>query len=1026
MLMSTTPKIDFPNGPPSRGRNRLNYSFQEAILLTTQHNKIRQAALQYARLGLRVIPLCSYDHKGMSERHRQSCPNPGKVPLLGNWTNKASDVPGTVDQWFDKYRTANVGVLTGVAGGIVAIDVDGDYGHKRLVEISSGEIPATWEFTTPGGGHRYLFLAPEYTPLRKYSDALPGTDHQEIAFLGDHHQTVMPPSQHKNGGTYEWVEGRSPDDIEIAPAPDWMILKMSLAAAAIGLFDEDDTNPSPYDRPDQPEKHHLDSGQKPINLRPESISSKPRADSISSTLKTNSESEKARILRDKCSKVAEAWKLQSGVGCDWHTWFRTASLLVKAGALDDALAFSELSRKHNEYSRSEIEGMTRKAFGPTRCTTLGCDAEQIKKCFGKFKKNDNNEITNSPVAFLKAEKSAYSNDIAELVEKFTSYRVRFGAIGEVGTNKEGEETFKPFANFVPVPLEDVCLDDGATQERCFVISGRLLDDDSELPPRRVSHLDFHEPTKWVIHWGLRPTIFPGNQNKERVRHTVQLLSHGVKNSVVYTHLGYRKIGGEWRYLHAGGCSDDDSVKVEADSRLRRYVLPSKEKDPIVAIQRCFSLLGIASERVTLPLLATMFLAPLCEILRKIGLEPAFVVWLFGQTGARKSTIAALFMCLFGNFSAKSPPASYKDTALSLERRGFACKDSVLWIDDFHPTQNPLDARKMEQTAQSHIRSYGDRVGRGRLDPNAKLKADYPPKGLALDTGEQLPDGHSSNARLLGIELLPEDVNLDKLTEAQRLAPQLAEAMLGYTRWLGNRMSDVDFDRHLEERFFALRSEAESSRSHGRIAETVAWLRLGLECLLDYAVSVGAVTPEEKEVRLMDGWRILLSLADGQNDTVRESMPVTQFLDTVSELLQNGTIHVQVLDSRFESEEDSLRRTGKHVGWRDEHFYYFLPKVLYNEVSSFLANQHEHIPLKMSALWKQLDVEGALTTETYLENGAEKVKRVRRKTIGGVRVPALWVKKECVSEPDESEARRRDVRSRAAIRQTEAGDLFDQG
>lgn len=956
------------------------------------------------------MPLCSYNHKGMSEKHRDSCAKPGKVPLIGNWQRRASNDPVTIAQWFDKYRTANIGMLTGVAGGIVAIDVDGEYGYERLNDLSGGYIPVTWEFTTPGGGHRYLFLAPEATTLKKFADALPGTDHQEIAFLGDGQQTVVPPSRHMNGGTYEWVEGRSPDDIEIASAPDWMIKKMSLSSAAEDLFDEGDATALPNGKSSETSK-----------------ASTSRTSSFSPN--SYKKGEIVEILRCKCPKVAEAWDLQSGNGCDWHRWFRTTSLLAKSGAVDDALAFSEHSSKHNEDSRTEIENMAKKAFGPTRCTTFGCDTDQIKQCFGKLKMNDKNEITNSPVAFLKAQKSPNTSEVADLVKTYTQYRVQRGALGEISFNKDKEEVFKPFANFVAIPEEEVCLDDGTTQERCFLVTGVLLDDNTKLPSLRVSHQDFHDPAKWVIRWGLRPTIFPGNYNKDKVRHTVQLLSHGVKNTVVYTHLGFRKIGGEWKYLHAGGCSDDDNIQVEVDSRLGRYVLPSKENDPVLAVHRCLSLLEVSSERVTLPLLAMMFLAPLCEILRKLGIEPAFVVWLYGQTGARKSTIAALFLCLFGRFSSKSPPASYKDTANSLERRAFACKDSVLWIDDFHPTQNSLEARKMEQTAQSHIRAYGDRVGRGRMRADATLRQDFPPQGLALDTGEQLPDGHSSNARLLGVELLSEDVNLEKLTEAQRHAPKFAETMLGYTRWLGRLMSDNDFARHLEETFMARRSEAESSRSHGRIAETVSWLRLGLECLLDYAVSIGAVTPDERERRLEKGWKTLLSLADNQSENVRESKPTVQFLGIVSALLQNGSIYTWNVDGSDKEDYEGINRRGIHVGWRDEEHHYYLPDVLYNEVSAFLNRQNEHIPLKKSALWKQLDEEGVITTITETDNGKPKRKRTHRKAIDGNRVNVLWVKKEFVTEEVASEAghkRREAVEREAAQSQRTPFDEDEDG
>lgn len=960
----------------------------------------------------------------MSDQHRQACRKSGKAPLIGNWAKRASNDPETIIAWFSKYRTANIGILTGEAGGIVAIDIDGDYGRTRLEELSGENVPATWEFTTPGGGYRYLFLAPADTLLQKYADALPGEDHQELAFLGERNQTVMPPSVHKNGGTYQWVDGRSPTDIDLAPAPDWMIQKMSLAIAADSLFDDGDQAPLFHQEfPSSQEELHTPE------LRAKSAS-KTSADhpvvGYVQSSPTIHSSDISETLRTKCSKVAEAWELQGGPGCDWHRWFHVASLLVKAEAPDEAMRFSEASHKHNEQSRSEIEAMAKKAFGPTRCATLGCGPERIKWCFGRLRTNGKGEITNSPVAFLKVNKAASTSEIVDLVEKYTEYRIRSGEIGEVATNKEGIETFKPFANFVPIPKEDVCLDDGATQERCFVISGQLLDDNSELPPLRVSEQDFHDPVKWVVRWGLRPTIYPGHLNKEKIRHATQLLSQNAKSTVVYTHLGYCMIAGEWKYLHAGGCSDDDSVKVELDDRLERYVLPADETDSVAAVRLCFSLLEVAKEHVTLPLLATMFLTPLCQVLRTIGLEPAFVVWLYGQTGARKSTLAALFMSLFGSFTAKSPPASFRDTANSLERRAFACKDSVLWVDDFHPSANSLDARKMEQVAQFHIRSFGDRTGRARMRSDTTLREGLPPKGLALDTGEQLPDNQSSNARLATLELLPEDVNLAKLTEAQGQASKLPEAMLGYTRWVGKQMSDDKFSRHLKERFHELREEAQAPPSHGRIAETAAWLQLGLECFLDYAESVEAINPEENEVKRDNGWKLMLTVSDTQNDNVREAMPVKQFLDIVSEMLLNGTLHVLDLDKAYESGSDDRVFPVNHVGWRDKKFYYFLPNSLYTEVSAFLGKQNMHIPLKQAALWKQLDAEGALSTEETEEKGVTKVKRIKRKSIPYQgKVSVLWVKAEFLRDNSyTAPTRESSILKRLSVIQKDPAGLFD--
>src|SRR5262249_48503576 len=45
---------------------------------------------------------------------------------------------------------------------------------------------------------------------------------QVIKILGRGSQSVMPPSRHASGGTYEWWTDRRPGEIEIAPCPQWL------------------------------------------------------------------------------------------------------------------------------------------------------------------------------------------------------------------------------------------------------------------------------------------------------------------------------------------------------------------------------------------------------------------------------------------------------------------------------------------------------------------------------------------------------------------------------------------------------------------------------------------------------------------------------------------------------------------------------------------------------------------------------------------------------------------------------------
>jgi hypothetical protein len=110
---------------------------------------------------------------------------------------------------------SNVGIILGT---IVRIDVDGDAGQRLLADIC-GEMPATVEFTTPSGGHGFLFRVPNGVKIKttvKKAECVGG--HQELRFQARGALTVMPPSKSVQGD-WRFVSGRAFGEVEIAELP---------------------------------------------------------------------------------------------------------------------------------------------------------------------------------------------------------------------------------------------------------------------------------------------------------------------------------------------------------------------------------------------------------------------------------------------------------------------------------------------------------------------------------------------------------------------------------------------------------------------------------------------------------------------------------------------------------------------------------------------------------------------------------------------------------------------------------------
>ena len=183
---------------------------------------------------------------------------------------------------------------------------------------------------------------------------------------------------------------------------------------------------------------------------------------------------------------------------------------------------------------------------------------------------------------------------------------------------------------------------------------------------------------------------------------LQLLSGDVPRRVVYGHLGWRRLGDQWGYLHAGGaigCNGPiDGVEVAPPNALARYVLPAPPDDERLrqAVRASLDLLYLAPERIAFALLASVY--------RSVLGDTDFAVHLMGQTGVFKSEYAALLQSHFGRGMDRTHlPASWASTGYALEGVAFACKDALLVVDDFAPQGGVADVARLHREAERLLR-----------------------------------------------------------------------------------------------------------------------------------------------------------------------------------------------------------------------------------------------------------------------------------------------------------------------------------
>lgn len=204
---------------------------QSRIKNTQKHVKM------YNDLGLRIHPhhgikittngvecTCDSYRRKVADRDGSEfvpCASPGKRPYLPKWQDKATADIRQAAKWFLKkhggWPLANVGIATGPESDLFVIDVDGEEGKAAFDELVKvlGPLPPTVIVETGGGGIHYWFKYPKGYKLRNTAKKLGNC----IDTRGEGGTIIVPPSMHASGNFYNFREGCSPKDVEIAPLP---------------------------------------------------------------------------------------------------------------------------------------------------------------------------------------------------------------------------------------------------------------------------------------------------------------------------------------------------------------------------------------------------------------------------------------------------------------------------------------------------------------------------------------------------------------------------------------------------------------------------------------------------------------------------------------------------------------------------------------------------------------------------------------------------------------------------------------
>jgi DNA primase catalytic core len=461
-------------------------------------------------------------------------------------------------------------------------------------------------------------------------------------------------------------------------------------------------------------------------------------------------------------------------------------------------------------------------------------------------------------------------------------------------------------HFTAQITHELVVDDGQNLPKIrYTVAGKLAEGEA-LDTLDVEADDF-DGMKWLASWGARALVDVPPGRAWMLSRAIKGLSlGGMKQERVHTYSGWATVDQRQVFLTASGAITPDGfdAQVRVDlglSHLRYYRLPAPPDEPREAMQASLSFLRLAPARVTYALWAAMYAAPFTSLYPLNA-----ILWVYGTTQSRKSTLVHLALAHFGPLFIKGrefrAPCDWMSTLTALEGAMFAAKDLPLVIDDFRPQASSSSAHNMKAKVDAIIRCVGNRSARGRANADLSERQQRPPRSLVIATSELPLSDQSTVGRMIVVPVDKGDIAVatsgeGPLDQAQRLAGEggpglYAEAMAGYVRRLA-----TDWPRTVEQLATDIEEANQYARSvfpssQSRLMDYYAVLVTGARMGLRYAADTGALTRKEAARLAQEAFpQALTTLLLEQSKLVSGQSPMLRFFQALDDLLAQEKVYL---------------------------------------------------------------------------------------------------------------------------------------
>ena len=233
-----------------------------------------------------------------------------------------------------------------------------------------------------------------------------------------------------------------------------------------------------------------------------------------------------------------------------------------------------------------------------------------------------------------------------------------------------------------------------------------------------------------------------------------LVDSNVEEKIVFTENGWTRIGSIWCYVIDSGIIGLNQTKYSGDAN-HPFIYDNRNVGKKTTFETTIKMIEICDDRsITLPLFLFTHLGSLCKLFELANVPLKGVMAIIGTTNSRKTSMALCMTKTFGRENITIPEISFESTEGGIEVESSKHADSVLLIDDFHPTTSKKNFNKLMKTLEFILRRYGDRTIKKRMtdfSPN-KTAGCYDVNGVCVITGEDIGGVQSSLTRVLILEV----------------------------------------------------------------------------------------------------------------------------------------------------------------------------------------------------------------------------------------------------------------------------------